>query len=246
MLWNRGGRYSGENDLLNKGTDWVPIDPDRVDLVIHHKMANVSFQRVTQRAGDCIFLPYSLLHWVNKTDPGFQVAVSYMWLPQEVYDEEQCAKSPFPAQIPLAAYDILWYFDGKGVIPQGYPDPMEIVRELWGLMDENREDRFTPRTLQAWLKNGESPLRNNKKRQKEFWKMFSRHAEEPKLGLTKKEMLWPNTPLSLWLMLCAEGDPEGMLPCDDGQKYIPRPAEEEERMEQTLQEFLKVAKHNEL
>jgi len=38
-------------------------------------------------------------------------------------------KTPRPLHFPAAAYDILWYYSGKGVIPQGYPDP-ESIREL--------------------------------------------------------------------------------------------------------------------
>ncbi len=52
-------------------------------------------------------------------------------------------------------------------------------------------------------------------------------------------MWWPTVPLELWLKYSAEGDPEGGLPCDGGQKYVSRTKEEWTRMEQTLDELLK-------
>jgi len=74
----------------------VPLDPDRVDMRVHKDMSQVgilmrqipclrvrcgvcprwqvTYYEVTQKAGDCIFLPYAMVHWVNKTSPGFQVA----------------------------------------------------------------------------------------------------------------------------------------------------------------------------
>eukprot|EP00746_Dinoflagellata_sp_MGD_P006614 gnl/MRDRNA2_/MRDRNA2_112985_c0_seq1.p1 gnl/MRDRNA2_/MRDRNA2_112985_c0~~gnl/MRDRNA2_/MRDRNA2_112985_c0_seq1.p1 ORF type:complete len:601 (-),score=96.05 gnl/MRDRNA2_/MRDRNA2_112985_c0_seq1:224-1969(-) len=235
VSWIRGGRFSGEDDLLNKGTDWVAIDPDKVDLMVHHKMADIPYQRVIQRAGDCIFLPYSMLHWVNKIDLGMQIAVSYMWLPQEMFDEKACQESPFPAKLPLAAWDILWYFNGTGVIPQGYPDPLEIVRQFQDIMDDNQLPYLTPNVMNAWLESGSSPLKRKPERKLWYWKQFSKYADDPKKGLRSNEMLWKEAggkvPLSLWLMFCAEGDPEGMLPCDKGKTYVPRSADEEDRME---------------
>lgn len=68
--WVRGGRFEGDNDLKNKGTDWVPINPDAVDLRVHKTFKDVKYYEFTQKAGDCIFLPYAMLHWVNKTNPG--------------------------------------------------------------------------------------------------------------------------------------------------------------------------------
>merc|ERR1719157_298963 len=53
-----------------------------------------------------------------------------MWLPQSHYDKDACALAP-NVPIPLAAFDTLWYYSGRGVIPQGYPDPYdEVVRVM--------------------------------------------------------------------------------------------------------------------
>jgi hypothetical protein len=39
--WVRGGRFNGEDDLLNGGTDWVAIDPDAVDLKVFRNFSKV-------------------------------------------------------------------------------------------------------------------------------------------------------------------------------------------------------------
>eukprot|EP00658_Telonema_sp_P-2_P056370 TRINITY_DN4482_c0_g2_i5.p1 TRINITY_DN4482_c0_g2~~TRINITY_DN4482_c0_g2_i5.p1 ORF type:complete len:356 (-),score=62.85 TRINITY_DN4482_c0_g2_i5:358-1425(-) len=226
ITWVRGGRYRSEDDLLNTGTDWVPIDPDKVDLRVHQKLSNVEYYEFDQEVGDCIFLPYSMLHYVNKTSPGFHVAASWMFLPNEVFDKEACETAP-TENIPMAAHDILWYYSGTGVIPQGYPAVDREVRDsILQIMDENGEDHMTIQVLQEWLSRGEAPLRNRPRELRQFWEEFSRHGKNPDKGLTQEEMGWPNTPLGLWLRFAARGDPEGMLPCDTGQFYIPRPENE--------------------
>jgi len=235
MAWVRGGRYRSSDDLQNSGTDWVPIDPDAVDMRVHKKFSQVTYYEVTQKAGDCIFLPYSMVHWVNKTSPGFQVAVSYMWLPNEEFDAEACEKAPVHANVPLAAFDILWYFSGRGVIPQGYPDPdYEMLRDIKRIMMENRQTHFTLEVLQTWLNHGDSPLRHDLAEQKTFFKRLSSFAKDAKKGLHISEMRWPQVPLDEWLKLATEGDPEGMLPCDIGYKYDPRPPGEWAKMRATL------------
>ena len=57
LPWVRGGRYKGESDLLNSGTDWVAIDPDGVDLRVHPKLATVEYDRFVLNPGDCVFMP---------------------------------------------------------------------------------------------------------------------------------------------------------------------------------------------
>jgi len=59
-----------------------------------------------------------MVHWVNKTSMGLQAAASWMWLPTETFNEEACAAAPVHRPLPLAAFDVLWYYSGKGVIPQ--------------------------------------------------------------------------------------------------------------------------------
>lgn len=237
MEWVRGGRYSSSDDLQNSGTDWVPIDPDKVDLRVHKNFKDVTYYEITQKAGDCIFLPYSMVHYVNKTSPGFQVAVSYMWLPNELYDDKACDQAPLQSSIPLAAFDILWYFSGKGVIPQGYPDPdYEMLRDIMHTMQSRGLEYFSREVLAGWLSMGDSPLKSNPRGQEDMFQQLSKYARKnPDKGLHHSEMRWPTVPLEEWLKLATEGDPEGMLPCDIGHKYEPRPPEETKKMEAFLE-----------
>jgi hypothetical protein len=249
--WVRGGRYKGEDDLLNAGTDWVSIDPDAVDLRVFSMFRDVEYMNVTLGPGDCIFMPYSTLHYVNtheeeaKTDPHvFQVSYSYFFLPQERYDAEACEAAgltkPLPPErkLPMAATDILWYYTGKGIIPQGYPDPHLMMNDVARSMQQVGSKYLNTKALNEWLKHGESRLRGKKKRVKEYISRFSQYAKDPSKGLTAEELGWPNTPLELWLELCGEGDPEGGLPCDEGELYDPRTDEEWQRMEAAIDAFL--------
>ena len=58
--------------------------------------------------------------------------------------------------------------------------------------------------------------------------------KDPTKGLHKSEMHWPNVPLDLWVKFAAEFDPEGGLPCDQGQLYNMRPKEEWSKMDKCL------------
>jgi hypothetical protein len=83
MTWVRGGRYNTTDDFLNAGTDWVAVDTENVDLYMFPGLARAKFTVLTQKAGDCVFVPYSMLHAVEKLDDGLGIAVSYMWQPME-------------------------------------------------------------------------------------------------------------------------------------------------------------------
>jgi hypothetical protein len=250
--WVRGGRYSGEDDLLNGGTDWVALDSEAVDLRVFSMFQKVDWMRVTLYPGDCIFMPYSTLHQVTtheeeaKTDPNvFQVAYSYFFLPQERYDEEACKSAPLiDPGLPIAAMDTLWYYSGKGIIPQGYPDPESVVNSIRRIMKHMGQEHMTIKVLQEWLNQGDSDLKNNKKRVKHFWKQFSSYANNTKKGLTANELWWPNVPLELWLELSGEGDPEGGLPCDRGEKYDARTPEVWSKMEESVDEFIQRHKNH--
>eukprot|EP00398_MALV-I-01_sp_L67-1_P000418 gene418-69_t len=237
IIWTRGGRFRGEDDLMNAGTDWVPVDPDAVDLLVHKNFENVTYHEFIQEPGDCVYIPYSYLHWVNKTDDGMQVAASYMWDPRAVYDAEACAAAPQGSNIPLGAFDTLWHFDGAGVIPQGYPDPIDMYHQVGSAIDDIGAKTFTFKAMKEFLSRGEADLAQNPKRQKMFYKRFLEYASDKKRGPTHEEMLWPNTPLDLWLQFAAEADPEGMLSCDHGEVYNPRKPEEWQRMEDVISEL---------
>merc|ERR1712139_626896 len=148
-------------------------------------MQNIEYYEFEQRPGDCVFIPYSMLHWVNKTSTGFHAAASFMFLPNEVFDEEACKDFPKDAMIPMAAHDILWYYAGRGVIPQGYPAvDREVKSRIQDLMREEGHDHFNLQVMQEWLSNGESPLRELPSERRQFMREFSKYAKDPAKGLT--------------------------------------------------------------
>jgi hypothetical protein len=190
------------------------------DCAVPVGCCQVKYYRFTQRPGDCVFLPYSMLHYVNKTNVGFQSAASYMWLPTEKYDEGVCKDAPL-RNLPMGAYDVLWHYNGSGVIPQGYPDPhKDILLRVQEEMREAGEEWFTAGTFDRWLKEG-AECKHNAPLKKEMMDAVMRFAKvDPQKGLHISEMGWPNVPISEWLRIAAEGDPEGKLPCDTNIPYV--------------------------
>ena len=261
IAWVRGGRYNSTDDFLNAGTDWVAVDTDSVDLRIHRGLAKAAFTVLTQKAGDCIFVPYSMLHAVEKLDDGLGVAVSYMWQPMEEYDEEACsqiegalaAPSRLPSGattdgagggagswLPLGAADVLWHYSGDGVIPQGYLDPAEeLLPELIRMMEMTGRTRLTREVFLEWIgANGDSRISDE--RFDGLWTALVAAAGDPDGGGLLEEQLWwsgPGDMLRLWQELAVEADPEGMLACDVGFHYLGRSAAEDEEMAQAAERF---------
>jgi hypothetical protein len=207
-------RYNSEDELSTVGTDWIALDVDRVDMRVHFALAaflrtavngtdgtghRQPWYQFTQRAGDCLYIPYAMAHFVDsdttptareveRGDPQSEyskeiqagrlpmhVAVSYMWLPQVKYDDDMCQSivgsrggsrsgsgsgsgsgsrsgsgggggggvdsstagsmsmsAPYHNErfvVPIGATDLLWYYSGMGVVPQGYPDPWYEMAE---------------------------------------------------------------------------------------------------------------------
>ena len=92
--------------------------------------------------------------------------------------------------------------------------------------------------LRAWVREGSSDLLQMEGHFDELWELFAAHAKrDPSRGLHVSEMKWTSdggVPLDTWLKLAAEGDPEGGLPCDNGQRYFARPESEYELMDEAL------------
>ncbi|CAD7950760.1 unnamed protein product [Amoebophrya sp. A120] len=246
MQWVRGGNYNTEEDLLNRGTDWVAVDVDSVDLNVYPELQNVTLEHAHLRPGDCLFQPFSYLHYVRSnleplrfndthasfvntsapttseagaggqaqlrseagneaaqpvlqdfsfedeggasngrkyaadfyTHASYQISASFLFSQLEVYDKDVCEKEVLPflrargpqtrqaaknsttqqdhhpvqgdvMSFPAAVYDTLWHYTGAGVIPQGYPDPAEIGRELEvTLLDEEVNHKIRNRLKQ--------------------------------------------------------------------------------------------------
>ena len=67
----------------------MAVDTQQVDLRMFPGLARAKFTTLTQRAGDCIFVPYSMLHAVEKIDDGLGVAVSYLLLHTDSVNSNQ-------------------------------------------------------------------------------------------------------------------------------------------------------------
>merc|ERR1712072_257245 len=113
-----------------------------------------------------------------------------------------------------------------------------MLRDMMRMMQEQKQEYFTLDTLRLWLSQGQSDLNQDEDRVNQFHKRLSSFGKNPEKGLHISEMRWPTVPLDEWLKLAAEGDPEGGLPCDQGQKYDPRPASEWKKMDAALQKLV--------
>jgi len=121
------------------GSDDSPIDGERVDLKRWPKFARAKWYNTTMQAGDCLYTPALLLHYVRSWDRN--VAAMTMFQQRTQYDESCGGASKAPTTpVPLSDFDYLWSFPeedeslfGWNVIKMGYPD---WKREyLWGLAD---------------------------------------------------------------------------------------------------------------
>eukprot|EP00929_Paragymnodinium_shiwhaense_P117021 TRINITY_DN8710_c1_g1_i1.p1 TRINITY_DN8710_c1_g1~~TRINITY_DN8710_c1_g1_i1.p1 ORF type:complete len:574 (+),score=66.31 TRINITY_DN8710_c1_g1_i1:80-1801(+) len=239
--WARGGKYNAEDDLKNSWTDWVTVDPMRVDMRLYTFLQDVEYMYVKLLPGDCIFMPYSMVHQVTThreevaSQPNVvQSAVSFMITPDQVFDEEACKDPPLDPPIPFGAYDLLWYYDGTGVIPQGYPLPHDerdkmagwLKQRKTGLTKKNHRNIVRELNPESWM------LRKKPEWIDDFTREFNDYAKDKKKGLRPADMHWNNTPIELWLRYSALVD--GMLPCDDGEVYSPRTPQVWEEMEAAL------------
>lgn len=239
VQWSRGKKFRPKDPLNNAWTDWIYLDPDKVDLIVQHKLRTMDYYELIQEAGDCIFIPYAMLHQVQKLDAGLQVAASWMFLPETIYDEEVCSAAPLAEDLPLAAMDTLYMYTGKGLIPQGYGDPLHFVNKVQQFMNQVGETHLSLKTFTASVSQGDAILRNlpgRKKKIKKLFKHLSSYASDPKKGLAEAEL--SKVPLRVWAKPAAEGDNEGPLPCDHGEEYHPCDDTEFAKIEAYLEERL--------
>eukprot|EP00933_Yihiella_yeosuensis_P030606 TRINITY_DN24231_c0_g1_i2.p1 TRINITY_DN24231_c0_g1~~TRINITY_DN24231_c0_g1_i2.p1 ORF type:complete len:304 (+),score=54.71 TRINITY_DN24231_c0_g1_i2:31-912(+) len=215
--WARNRQFRRDDPLNNQWTDWIYMDPDHVDLIVNHKLRNFEYYELIQEPGDCIFIPYAMMHQVEKLDDDFQVAASWMFLPETVYDEEACEVAPLDDDLPIASFDVLYSYTGKGIIPQGYQDPI-VAQDM--LQQKMRAKKIKHLSLQLFtmaMSRGESSLAGRKKRIKYLYDKLTSYASDPSKGLTVEEMA--KVPRRVWLAPASEGDDEGLLDCDEGQEY---------------------------
>ena len=174
LQWSRGNKFNSQDPLNNAWTDWVYLDPDRVDLIVQNKLRNMDYYELIQEAGDCIFIPYAMLHQVQKLDDGMQVAASWMFLPETIYEEDICQQAPLKEDLPLAAMDTLFMYTGKGLIPQGYQDPLNFVRKVRSYMQRQGEDYLSLKTFAAAVSDGHAILRTLPDRKKKIKDLYKR------------------------------------------------------------------------
>ncbi len=174
LQWSRGRKFRPHDPLNNAWTDWVYLDPDRVDLIVQHKLRNMDYYELIQEAGDCIFIPYAMLHQVQKLDDGLQVAASWMFLPESIYEEDVCREAPLQEDLPLAAMDTLFMYSGRGLIPQGYQDPLNFVNKLAQYMAKSKEDYLSLQTFTQAVTEGDAILGHIRNRKKKIQKLFQR------------------------------------------------------------------------
>lgn len=222
LQWARGKKFRKDDPLNNHWTDWVYLDPDHVDLIVQHKLRNMDYYELIQEPGDCLLVPYAMLHQVEKLGDDLQVAASWMFLPETIYEEEDCAEAPLEEDLPLAVMDTLYAYAGKGIIPQGYPDPLDFVKGLVRRMDRKKEKVLTLETLAAAVSQGDSVLatvKDKQRRIKSLFDLLTSYAADPAVGLSIDELI-SSVPLRVWCKPAAEGDEEGPLPCDHGEEYF--------------------------
>jgi hypothetical protein len=222
--WVRGGGYNMTDDRETLYTDWVGVDVDRVDLNLHSYLLEAEFEVVTQYPGDCIFIPYSMLHYAGHLveDDTLQVAVSFMWLPETTYNERNCPKEFSKSGIPLAVFDTVWYYSGFGAVPQGHHNPRHLAEAITPRSNNNTV-LFNRLAVVRFL----SPGTRSTDPGFEYVLSCLKLVEEcVKHGV--------DVPLDLWLELSTAVDMNG-LGCNRNQTYIPRPLEELNRMFAFLQ-----------
>jgi len=122
-LWS--GLYNAKRHQA-QGSDDSPIDGERVDLMRWPKFARARWMNTTMEAGDCLYTPALLLHYVRSW--GRNVAAMTMFQQEERYDKA-CGGAPPGEPRPLSAYDTLWSFPeedrslaGWNVVKMGYPN----------------------------------------------------------------------------------------------------------------------------
>jgi hypothetical protein len=224
MPWVRGDGYNQTNDLATKYTDWVGIDVDHVDLSLHAYLREVEFQVLTQNPGDCVFVPFSMLHYAGHlvTDNTLQVAISYMWLPETDFNYN--CRIVEKKSLPLAVFDTVWFYSGFGAIPQGHHNPRHLA------------DAITP------------PQTDGSRKFNVFGALsfLPPDASSDDVGLAEvvgllgviKDTVNNNVsvPLDVWLQLSTAIDLNG-LGCNWNQSYIPRPSGEVRKMFEYLESW---------
>lgn len=98
------------------------VNPEKVNLKKHPKVANVEWSNITIYAGDCLFLPKSYYHQVN-SDGTNNKAVSLLFArfdDNKPLNFSDCNDNvDYKSMKSLANFDVQWKWPGKGVMVMG-------------------------------------------------------------------------------------------------------------------------------
>jgi hypothetical protein len=216
--WVRTGGYDTTDDMKNNYTDWVGINVDSFDINLHNYLLEAEFEILTQYPGDCVFLPYSMLHYAGHLVPDdtLQVAVSFMWLPETLFNENDCPSEgilPFP----LAVFDSVWYYSGFGAVPQGHHNPRHLAEAITP-QTTNGTYLYNKLAIANFITPGDRPDDFSIREIVNYMTLIKQFVH--------KQI---SVPLDLWLQLSTAVDMNG-LGCNRNQSYIPRPLEEMNKM----------------
>jgi len=97
--------------------------------------------QATQRAGDCIFVPWGYAHQVSSASSELSVAVSFLWERDVAYDPAACARAPTAMPLPLPLLLPLWWYSGAGVVPLGYNTLSQTRQRLLSAVEQTARRR---------------------------------------------------------------------------------------------------------
>ena len=110
--------YSQQHQRPLGGSDDSPIDGERVDLLTYPQFKNARWTNTTLRAGDCMYTPAHIMHYVRST--GRNIAGMYMFQTETKYDAASCPAAAKTEASALDQYDVLWEFPGLVKDGAGY------------------------------------------------------------------------------------------------------------------------------
>mmetsp|Transcript_91940 Transcript_91940/g.297412 ORF Transcript_91940/g.297412 Transcript_91940/m.297412 type:complete len:552 (-) Transcript_91940:39-1694(-) len=126
-----------------QGSDDSPIDGERVDLERWPGMKDAKWFNATLEAGDCLYTPAFLLHYVRSY--GRNVAGMSMFQREERFDPK-CNGEAVGEPQTLDKYDVLWSFPeedksllGWNLVKMGFPNWKRSM--LWPLVKRARKHK---------------------------------------------------------------------------------------------------------
>lgn len=212
-LWS--GLYSSK-DHSARGSDDSPLDGERVDLLRWPKFRKAKWINASMEAGDCLFTPALLLHYVRSF--GRNVAGMTMFQQEEKYDPACGGKdgqklAPGEPQN-LSAYDVMWSFPeedrsllGWNVVKMGYPNwKRRFLRPLASVAKSSADGKlsrkaFTDKVVKMAQRATRSGMKGVKKRLRSVFQEMDEDGDgsvEAERLYTSKGLRWLLKDISVW------------------------------------------------